>query len=125
MSEQDEKASYIDILEEELKNAEEEIATLRMQEEHDWIDQRHELALIMDRNIVVESKLKLAESVIYWGMVNKDHEIALWMDEYMERHGTEAVALLRAYVDHFNKHSLNYMSEKLNRITAQARKVVD
>lgn len=50
MSEQDEKASYIDLLEEQLAKAEEEIGLLRMEAEHEAIQRDHELAWYMEWN---------------------------------------------------------------------------
>lgn len=131
MSEQDEKASYIDILEEELRNAEEEIATLRMQEEHDWIDQRHELALAFDelrtlkRNELADRLI--AEMFAEDEKVERDHELANFMD-YAERQNkylTEAILIINRYLDHFDKHPNNYMSEELKKITRDAKGVGD
>lgn len=48
MSESDEKASYIDLLEEQLAKAEEEIGLLRMEAEHEAIQRDHELAWYME-----------------------------------------------------------------------------
>jgi len=94
MSEQDEKASYIDILEEQLARAEEEIGLLKMEAEHDGIQRDHELANFMD----------------YAGKQNKLI--------------TDLLEVVKSYVDHFDKHSHNYMSEELNKITRDAKGVL-
>lgn len=104
MSEQDEKVSYIDILEEQLAKAEEEIGLLRMEAEHEAIQRDHELALYMEWNRNLDKQAAFLESEIDA------------MGEYE--------AILASYVEHFGKHPNNYMSDELNKITRRAKEAL-
>lgn len=105
MSESDEKASYIDLLEEQLAKAEEEIGLLRMEAEHEAIQRDHELAWYMEWNKGLEKQANFLEAEL---------------DNMDERS-----AIVASFIAHFNKHPNNYMSEELQKIINEAKKVMN
>jgi len=112
MSESDEKASYIDLLEEQLAKAEEEIGLLRMEAEHEAIQRDHELAWYM-------------ESIVQLGVMwnrNLDKQSGFLETELelME----EYAAVIASYVAYFEKHPNNYMSDELSKITQRAKEAL-
>jgi hypothetical protein len=94
MSGTDQEASYITLLEENIDKLEQELSLARMEAEHEAVERDHELANFID----------------YGGKQN------LFINNLLD--------VVNRYIAHFDKHSLNYMSDELRKITQEAKKAL-